>query len=261
MTGALETIEYLARSANRLAILAALAADPHDRSDLQASTGTTRPTLGRILSELVDRDLVERRGGTYHATPLGTYLANEFTGFVRALDAVIEVSDVISLLPDGATAFGIDRFASASITTASVADPLRPVREAIGAIEEADLLVMLTPTMTKEALQTSRRAVRNGQRFDAVFTRTAVDAILADEALRAAFEDILAAESATAWVVDEPAPCIIWYLSDVAGFGLSDASGAPKALVRTADPVLFGWVQTTICEYRSRATPLGPGSI
>lgn len=257
MEGAFDDIEFLTRSINRVKVLEVLATGSSSRAALQEKAGLTRPTLNRILTELVSREWVERRGSDYHATAVGAYLVAEFSTFAERFESVLDVAEIFPYLPEEVAALGVERFLDASVTMATVADPLRPVREAVEGIEDWDLLVMLSPTMTKEALEASSRAVQNGQRFDAVFTRDVVETVRANPALRSSMNEFLSSDAVTCCVVDEKAPCILWYNHGEAGLGLSDVSGAPKALVRTSDAAVFGWVQTTIASYRERATPLG----
>ncbi len=84
MAEALDEIEYLARSENRLVVLRTLATEPMARDALREETGGSRQTLARILSELEERGWVDRAGVDYRATTLGAYLAREFEAFTLA---------------------------------------------------------------------------------------------------------------------------------------------------------------------------------
>ena len=256
MDGAFGDVEFLARSPNRVAVLRALADEPADRWDLREATNVGRPTLDRILSDLVARGWAVRRGAEFHATPLGAFVVDEFGGLLDRVQAARAVTDLQSYLPEEAWALDVERLADATIVTSSPADPLRPVRTAVDLIGTFDLLVMLTPVMTREALEESVAAVHAGQRFDVVFSDSVVTAMRTDPELRAAAATVLDSANTTAWRYDGDVPCILWYSRTDAALGLSDDTGAPKALVHATDPVLHGWVQTTIAQYRADAVPL-----
>lgn len=256
MDGAFGDVEFLARSPNRVAVLRALANEPSDRLDLREETNVGRPTLDRILSDLVARGWAARRGAEFYATPLGAFIVDEFGDLLDRIQAARAVTDLQSYLPEEAWVLDVERLADATVVMGSPADPLRPVRTAVDLIETFDLLVMLTPVMTREALEESVKAVGAGQRFDIVFSDSAVTAMRTDPELQSAAMAVLDSANTTAWRYDGDVPCILWYSRTEAALGLSDDTGAPKALVHATDPVIHGWIQTTIAQYRADAAPL-----
>lgn len=55
MDSALEEVEFLARSPNRITVLDTLTEGPIERYDLEEITGVTRAKLGRILDDFEER--------------------------------------------------------------------------------------------------------------------------------------------------------------------------------------------------------------
>ena len=68
---ALEEIEFLARSHNRVRVLDALTDGPLGRYELEDATGVARATLGRILDDFAERGWVTEADRTYRHTQLG----------------------------------------------------------------------------------------------------------------------------------------------------------------------------------------------
>ena len=95
--GALESIAYLARSHNRVALLATLSTGAYTPSDLHDATGVARTTVGRIVNEFEEREWVERTSdGTYVTTPTGDQVAAEFTPFVESMAVVRKLGDKVA---------------------------------------------------------------------------------------------------------------------------------------------------------------------
>lgn len=77
--GVLESIAFLARSHNRVALLATLSTGACTPSELHGSTGVARTTVGRIVNEFEERGWAQRTSdGTYVTTPAGDQVADEF---------------------------------------------------------------------------------------------------------------------------------------------------------------------------------------
>ncbi len=86
MDVALEEIEFLALSANRVEVLRLLATEPHSRGELAAETGASQATLGRIIADFEERSWIRRTGGEYVATATGRIVANGFTDLLGGLE-------------------------------------------------------------------------------------------------------------------------------------------------------------------------------
>lgn len=109
---ALEDIAYLARSENRLHVLETLTAmitppgqptPGYSRRQLADMTGTSRTTLGRVLTEFQDRGWARRNtDGEYVATPIGEHVAAEFTPLVRSMEALRGLGETAAIIPRSA---------------------------------------------------------------------------------------------------------------------------------------------------------------
>lgn len=136
----LENIAYLARSENRLQVLAALTTripapgkEPpsYDRRDLAGLTGTSRTTIGRILAEFEDRKWARRTiDGEYVATPQGQHLAVQFEQLMGSVGTIQELDEAMANFPasdlsiSGTDAvYGIQDFDEVTIHRPGAYDP------------------------------------------------------------------------------------------------------------------------------------------
>ena len=71
MKGALEEIQFMANSANRVRVLDALGGAPASRRELQEETGVARSTAARVLDDAEARGWVDSEGSRYRLTPGG----------------------------------------------------------------------------------------------------------------------------------------------------------------------------------------------
>ena len=138
MESALEDIEFLALSANRVEVLRLLAEGRHTRRDLADKTGASQATLGRILGDFEDRAWVRKRDGGYVATATGELVAAGFTDLVDILGTERTLRPIVDYLPTDSLAFDVRHLADATVTTPSGTRPNAPVRRVIDLIGDAD---------------------------------------------------------------------------------------------------------------------------
>lgn len=74
---ALDDIEFLTRSANRVAVLDTLSGEPFTRDEIHDELDITRVTIDRALSDLGDRDWLDRSKDEYQLSPKGTAVTSE----------------------------------------------------------------------------------------------------------------------------------------------------------------------------------------
>ena len=125
LSDTIEDIAYLTRSENRVQILTALAArgtipgEPppgYTRRELEEHTEASQPTLSGILTEFEDRGWGERNAeGEYVATPLAAHLTDEFTPFLRSVDALRDFGEMAAILPTAELTIDRRHFSDATV--------------------------------------------------------------------------------------------------------------------------------------------------
>ncbi|WP_435180180.1 helix-turn-helix transcriptional regulator [Halorussus sp. AFM4] len=257
MESALEEIEFLALSENRVEVLRLLADDRHTRGELAAATGASQATLGRILGDFEDRSWIRREDGEYAATATGRLVAEGFTDLLEILETEGELRDVVRYLPTHAMDVDLRRLADATVTTPSQTRPNAPVQRVLDLLGDADEIRVFSHAFNEQSIAQIRdRVVDGGAAFRGVFSRSAVDALADDAALRERFGSLLAADDAAVRVREEGIPLAATVADGTVHLLLRDENGVLRASVDTDDPAVRSWAQDTFDHYWRTATPL-----
>jgi predicted transcriptional regulator len=147
----LENMAYLARSETRIEVLDVLAEDPHTPRELTEKTDIPRSTLRRTLTEMSEREWVERTAdGAYNLTATGEHIAVETERYVGAIQAIQVLDDGVAWLPDDELTIGLQHFREATVlrpepnaTSAPSTHASRLMREAT----EFACLVNIAPSL------------------------------------------------------------------------------------------------------------------
>lgn len=124
-----ESLDFLVGSWNRFEVLNALDSTSRTRHDLRDLTGVSRPTLSRILSDLVDRGWVQRHNDEYVATEIGGVVASELEATVANIETAQTLGTALGWLPTDRFGFALDRLADADVLTPSPQDHTGPMRQ------------------------------------------------------------------------------------------------------------------------------------
>ncbi|MGQ3410792.1 winged helix-turn-helix domain-containing protein [Natrinema versiforme] len=257
MESALEEIEFLALSSNRVEVLRLLAEERRTRTDLANATGASQATLGRILGDFEDRSWIRHDGSEYVATATGRLVAEGFTDLQEILETEGRLRDIVDYLPTHAMDFDLRRLSDATITVPSGTRPNAPLSRLLGFLREGVEVRTFSHTFNEQTLRVVRERVTAGeQRFRGVFGRSAIDALADDSALRGQLEALLAAEDAEIRVREEGVPIAIMIVDEVVYLLLRDENGILRASVDTDDDAVRSWAEDSLDHYWRTATPL-----
>ncbi|WP_135303194.1 helix-turn-helix transcriptional regulator [Haloarcula amylovorans] len=260
MDATLDEIEFLALSSNRVAVLELLAAEGHTRSELAEETGASQATLGRILGDFEDRKWVRRDGGSYVATATGTLVAEGFRDLMDVLDTERELRDIVEYLPTDTMDFDLRHLAGATITRPTQTRPNAPLQHLLTLMDEADEVSAFSHTLNDQSLRVA--AARAGeQRFRAVLPQRAIDALVADEALRGRLRDLVEAETASIRVYDGEIPLAVTIVDDVVNVLVRDDRGVLQAAVDSDHSAVRSWAEDRFKRYHDDSTPLSASSL
>lgn len=262
MESALEEIEFLALSANRVAVLGLLAEGPHTRRELAERTDASQPTLGRILRDFGDRHWVEHDGDAYAATATGRLVAEEFTDLRETIATEQRLRDVMEWLPTDEMTFDLRRLGDAEITVPSRTRPGAPVGRVLDLLGRSDRVRIVSYAFNEASLDAVRERVLGGEAtFEGVFSPEALDALAADPALRDRLRDLLGSERAAVRIHDGPVPLAVTVTDDVVHLLLRDDDGLLRAAVDTDDEAVLAWATETHERYWRDADPLDPETL
>ncbi|WP_101296759.1 helix-turn-helix transcriptional regulator [Halegenticoccus soli] len=257
MEPALEDIEFLALSANRVEVLDALSDGPHTRRDLADRIDASQPTLGRVLRDLEARNWIARDEREYEATATGRLVASGFTDLLEIVETERRLRGVVEWLPADAMEFDLRRLGDATITTPSQTKPNAPVERVLELLRRANDVRILSHAFNAQSLEVvRRRTVEGEQTFEGVFSANAVEAVAEDAALCRQLRELVASDAAEVRIVDGEIPLAVTITDDLVNFLLRDEDGLLQAALDTDDQTVLSWARATHERHWDRATPL-----
>lgn len=257
MESALEEIEFLALSSNRVEVLRLLAEERRTRNELASETGASQATLGRILSDFEERCWIRHEGNEYVATATGRLIAEGFTDLLEIIETEQELRGIVRYLPTHAMDFDLRHLADATITVPSQTRPNAPVQRILDLLRDAEEVRAFSHAFNEQSLSVVEDQVTSGeQSFRGVFSQNAIDALADDPGLRRRLESLLDAESAEIRVREEGIPLAVTVADDVVHMLLRDENGVLQASVDTDVKAVRSWAQDTFDHYWRTAEPL-----
>ncbi|WIV65861.1 helix-turn-helix transcriptional regulator [Natrialbaceae archaeon AArc-T1-2] len=257
MDPALEEVEFLARSTNRVEVLAALADQPRTRRDLESVTGASQPTLGRILRDFEDRRWVERTDEGYTATATGRLVAEGIVDLRETVETELKLRDVIEWLPTAEMDVDLRRFRDATITVPTETRPSAPVGRSLELVRDADCVRSVSHAFNDRSLDLLRRRTTEGEAtFEGVFAASAIEAVTDDAVLCRRFRELVDSENATIRVYDGAVPLAVTIADDVVSLLVRDDDGVLQAAVDTDDEAVREWARETHERYWTDSRPL-----
>jgi len=255
----LDDVEYLSRSHHRVTALDALAERPRRRAELLSVTGVSYSTLRRTLRAFEERNWVQRRGGQYEATALGTFVATAVRELLDRLETQQELREVWGLLPTDSDGFTVWSWSDAVVTTATAADPYRPVsrfESLLGSASEVRVfgagLALLGPCLDELC-----RLATDGVSVEIIDTPTVVEQLSEsdpEQVARAAGNGTLVVRRHS----DLPPHGFGVFGDRVAVVGTDPESGTVRVSLDTDAPTARDWVASRLDAYREAGPPLTP---
>lgn len=262
MESALEEIEFLALSANRVEVLTLLADEPRTRRELSDLTDASQPTLGRILGDFEERTWVVREGSDYVATATGHLVAAGFSDLLDVLDTEATLRGVVRWLPTAALDFDLRRLSSATVTTPSQVRPNAPVKRSLDLLRDATDVRIFSYAFNEQSLDVIHdRTAAGSQTFRGVFAASAIDALADDSQLRVRLQELLAAETVEIRSTDEPVPLAVTVADDTVHLFLRDDNGLLQASLDVTDEAVHDWAVARFEQYWTEASPLSASDL
>lgn len=258
----LDDIAFLSRSNNRVDVILALEGEGRTRRELRDVTGSSQPTIGRILDGFLERGWIEETDRVYRLTPLGRVIAREFSELMASVRTVQALQDLAPQLPFDKFDFDLDRLRAARITQPSVADATKHVRREQELAENAERIRFFCNSAHPHTVEVYRdRVVEDGQQLEAVIAGEAMDAAVADPGMREHFRDLLAADRTTIYRYDGVVDVMIGLFDEVAVIQPIDEGGMAVAIIESTDDAVRTWVENEIEARRQEATLVDPDTL
>lgn len=262
MNSALEEIEFLALSSNRVEVLSVLSEDPHTRQEIEQQTDASQPTIGRVLRDLTDRQWIAYDGQRYAATATGELVAEEFTDLWETMEVELKLRDVVEWLPTDAIEFDLRNLSDATITTPSQTRPGAPVQRVLELLRQANHVRILSHALNEQSLNVIHQRIGDeAQTFKGVLSSSAVEAIAADSALRQQLEELLASEAAELRRYDGEIPFAVTITDEVVHLLLRDDNDLLRAAIDTDDETVLSWARERHEHYWQNSSAIDSESI
>ncbi|WP_435365632.1 helix-turn-helix transcriptional regulator [Haloarchaeobius sp. DYHT-AS-18] len=257
MESALEEIEFLALSANRVTVLECLSERPQSRTDLADATGASQATLGRILEDFEDRSWIRRDGGTYSATPTGELVSNGFTNLLTIVETEQSLRELVPYLPAEAIDFDLKHLADATIIQPSQTRPSAPLQRTLDLTMGASEIKSFSHAFNNQSLATVEQQVSAGElTFYGVFSQSAIDALTAESELCRLLKSLVDAENAHINVYDGEIPLAVTVPDGVVHLLLRDDRGILQGSIDTENEAVRSWAIGRFEEYWEVSRPL-----
>ena len=263
MRGALEEIQFLANSANRVRVLDALGGGPASRRELQEETGVARSTAVRVLDDAEARGWVDSEGSRYRLTPGGAARVSEFREYVETVQGMGHLGEAVDWLPEPARSLDFRHLRDAGITTPTEENPTAYFDRGTELLRAADEYRGLTQNSLPEYMKALRGRVTRGELdFKGVIERGFVD-VLRGGPDRAALRGDIADR---VWLYDGCVPLNMRVVDRTALVWLCDENHdgedvIVRGLLESGHPAVVSWAESLYEEYRDESEPMSPGML
>lgn len=255
-----EPLEFLVGSWNRFEVLNSLDSTALTRRDLRERTGVSRPTLSRILSDLVDRGWVRRRNNEYEATHIGRVVADEVDTVIANIDTALALDEAVEWVPTDELGFDLAHLATAQILTPTPQDHTRPMRRLADRIEATEEMRIVATGVTFEVVKALGEACVAGElQIRCILDERAVAGVRDEPELATLWSEMVERGNCEPYrYVGDDELLDYNVLDDAAMFcGISD-EGLPKGILVSDDDTVRSWAAFRFEQMLEDAEPLGP---
>ena len=255
MSTPLDDVDFLTRSEYRVAVLKALANEPHEYSELMDLTGVSRVTLSRMLTQLEEKNWIVEND-QYEITPVGEDIAADLSTLLETTELAQDLHDVIQWVPTTTMDFDLRRLAKAEIGTVTNNEPHKPLERAFALCEPASRsLYMGNGTSVSFARMAANKTPSTDDRFEVIFSSSAIDTI-SDSPQSAAFHREMIEQGWDIHESEKTLPVSMGVYDSTVLILLIDENGTEQGFIESDDPVIRSWCEDTFERYRRESHPI-----
>lgn len=253
MDSALETVQFLANSANRVRVLTALVRGEATRRQLTADVDASRSTVSRILKEARARGWVDADGNRYRLTPRGEAVVTDFRSYLRTVDGVEHLDDMVNHLPPPLRSLDFRHLRDAEVVELTEENPAAPFTRAFELFDQATDYRGLNHTSLPDHAKVLRDRVLQGRlEFEQVFEAAFVETLRTDEKRWGVWEQL----ADEVWQYEGVVPINLHVVDGRVLVWLGANRGDPAGLLVSENPAVRSWAESLYEEYRAGAEPL-----
>ncbi|WP_136687522.1 helix-turn-helix transcriptional regulator [Halorhabdus amylolytica] len=256
-----ESVQFLAQSRNRVAILGELDdGTARDRYDLEEAIDATRRTILRTLDDLVEYGFVQETDDGYRRSALGGGVYRQYTAFVENVTFEDDLATFLCDVPDDAFPFSVDRLEDSEVTVVTDGSSYAPLDRLLDVRSTASEIRDLAPAVERRSVEQLAGRIEAGEDFS-------VEIVLSEAAVRAAnsngqyapvHETTVTADAVDMFVATDEFEIGMCIADGKVAIGTPGRDGHLRALCVTDDPVVLEWAHEYIDEHLEAAEPLRP---
>lgn len=238
-----QLLEFLVGSWNRFMILDALTPSPQTRADLRELIGVSRPTLSRILSDLVDRGLVRRQNDEYETTRRGAVMTNEVAQFVDNIEAAEQLGSALEWIQTERLGFALGHLKESEVLTPTPQNQTAPMRQLRDYIDATTEMRVLATGVTYEVVDAICQACLVGElQLQCVVDETALQGVREHPDLAEMFAEMVESGHCEVYLYGGDEELLAYNLiDDVVMFcGISDG-GLPLGILVSENDAVRSW--------------------
>lgn len=242
----------------RKSALAALAAEPQHRRELQECLGVSKTTCHRIVRTFKNEGLIRQTNSGYELTPVGQVIESQVEAFQQGIRTATELEPLLAAVESAEISFDIDLFTDARITRPTPEEPSGPVDRFLElfrdceTVRTVDCTSFVPPLYIQEMFETGLVDDRMGV---AVLPESVVETRFAeypDIHRRIAEEDALIRYR----IHDEVPFGLTVYDTDHVGLrAYDDETGVPLLFADTDNPEAVAWATDVFEQYYNQSEP------
>jgi predicted transcriptional regulator len=243
-----ENIQYLSGSSNRVIVLDYLAENSEKPAEIREHLEIPRSTFRRILSEMEDRNWVEKRKNEYTATELGEYVEKSFTEFVDTMDVLEALSEFREHVPSSEVDVDFETLAESEVVVSAEHRPHAPLETYLDAVEDADEIQAVSPVISDLSSEKFYDNINNGTEVHNVVRKEVIETIFRRWEDR--MESVVDTGRTQTWVYEGELPFGLMIADDTVHITAHDDSGVMRAVVVTDSKEALEWAS----EYHQQLT-------
>lgn len=241
MNSVLDDITFLGNSENRLDIFTELLDAPRRRDELLEQLDASRVTINRILRDLEARGWIEHSGDNYVATPLGTWVCEEFCRLVEELEAERRLRTALQWFPSGLLTFDVRCLRDAEVILIDESDTTELLRRTEEFHRSGEYIRLLVREHAPELIENMWEVTVSGDtRLETVYTPEILNAITTDRPTAQRFREMLQ-EDAVECFVHKDVPLSIGIVDGFVGITLTDPQGVIRGGIGTDHETVRDW--------------------
>ncbi|MCT9095193.1 winged helix-turn-helix domain-containing protein [Haloarchaeobius sp. HME9146] len=240
-------------------VLEALLSGPLDRRDIEAELDVSRATSHRFTRWLAEEGLAVREDDHFRLTGKGQVYAEQLVTFDRNLRAGSSLAPLLDVICEDHQEFVVGPFADATVTTATPADPYRPVARFVSLLERTETFRGFNTThMAPPGLASVYEHLFDGVETEILYLPTVVENLF--EAYPDRAREAIDAGHLTLRTRDALPYGLAIFDDRVAIGGYDDETGTMRVFVDTDSAIARGWAERVFETYRERSEPIEAGA-